>query len=73
MLQCSTKPYFTVKVSRVTIGPEIGNCKPVLITFRLYRDREEVWRKAGFLRGSSLHITEDVTRRTKDSRAELRR
>ena len=39
------------KVSRITIGPEIGNCMPVLITFRKYKDREEVWKKAGMLQG----------------------
>ena len=55
------------------IGPEVGGCRPVIMTFRLYKDRDEVFRKAGMLRGSSLHISEDVTRKAKDSRTELRR
>ena len=44
------------------IGPEVGGCRPVIMTFRLFKDRDEVFRKAGMLRGSSLHISEDVTR-----------
>ena len=55
------------------IGPEINGCRPVVLTFRLFKDRDEVFRKAGMLRGSNLHISEDVTRKAKDSRNELRR
>ena len=53
---------FTVQVSRLVIGPEVGGCRPVFMTFRLFRDRDEVFRKAGMLNGSNLHISEDVTR-----------
>ena len=44
------------------IGPEVAGCRPVIMTFRLFRDRDEVFRKAGMLRGSGLHVSEDVTR-----------
>ena len=44
------------------IGPEVAGCRPVIMTFRLFKDRDEVFRKAGLLRGSNLFITEDVTR-----------
>ena len=40
---------------------------------RKYKEREEVWRKAGMLTGSGLQLSEDVTRRARDSRAELRK
>ena len=38
-----------------------------------FRDKEEVLRKASLLRGSNIHVTEDMNRKTRESRAELRR
>ena len=59
-------------------GPEVGGCKPVLglkkyfpkihfnlfnlATFEEYKDREEVLRKSGMLRGSNISVTEDMSR-----------
>ena len=43
-------------------GPEIGGCKPVLVTFEEFKDREDVLRKAGMLRGSTVSVTEDMSR-----------
>ena len=45
----------------------------MILSYRRYKEREEVWRKAGMLTGSGLQLSEDVTRRAKDSRAELRK
>ena len=41
--------------------------------FEEFKDREEVLRKAGLLRGSSISVTEDMSRRVRESRQELRR
>ena len=37
------------------------------------RDKEDVLRKSSLLRGSNIHVTEDMNRKTRESRAELRR
>ena len=38
-----------------------------------FRDKDDVLRKASLLRGSNIHVTEDMNRKTRESRAELRR
>ena len=43
-------------------GPEIGGCKPVLVTFEEFKDREDVLRKGGMLKGSTVSVTEDMSR-----------
>ena len=45
-------------------GPEVGGTRPVLVTFEEFADRENVLRKAGMLRGSNIHVTEDLSRFT---------
>ena len=47
--------------------------RPVVVTFEEFKDRDEVLRKAGLLKLSSLHVTEDMSRRVRESRQELRR
>ena len=51
-----------VQVARVQTGPEVGGTRPVLVTFEEFADRENVLRKAGMLRGSNIHVTEDLSR-----------
>ena len=45
----------------------------MLVTFELFKDREEVLRKGNLLKGSSIHISEDLSKRTRESRLELRK
>ena len=47
--------------------------RPVVVSFEEFKDRDEVLRKAGLLRGTSIHVTEDMSRRVRESRQELRR
>ena len=54
-------------------GPEVGGCKPVLVTYEEYRDRDEVLRKSNMLKGSGLSVTEDMSRRVREARTELRK
>ena len=36
--------------------------RPVVVTFEEFKDRDEVLRKAGVLKGSNIHVTEDMSR-----------
>ena len=36
--------------------------RPVVVTFEEFKDRDEVLRKAGVLKGSNIHVTEDMPR-----------
>ena len=62
-----------VKANRMLTGPEIQGSRPVVVTFETYKDKEDVLRKAGLLRGSNIHVTEDMNKKTRESRAELRK
>lgn len=33
-----------------------------MVTFQEFKDREEVLRKSGVLKGNNIHITEDMSR-----------
>ncbi|XP_023320157.1 coiled-coil domain-containing protein 171 [Eurytemora carolleeae] len=61
------------KVSRMYTGPEVSGSRPVLVTFEQFKDREEVFRKGNMLKGSSIHLGEDLSKRTRESRTELRK
>ena len=50
------------KVSRLYTGPEVSGCRPVVVTFEDFKDREEVLRKTSMLRSSNIHITEDMSK-----------
>ena len=59
----------------------------MVVTFQEFKDREEVLRKSGVLKGNNIHITEDMSRwakiafdvfkyifrRVREGRAELRK
>ena len=62
-------------------GPEVSGSRPVLVTFETFKDREEVvlncllpdssyqvLRKGNLLKGSSIHISEDISKRVRESR-----
>ena len=50
------------KVSRLYTGPEVSGCKPVVVTFEDYKDREEVLSNASMFRSDNIHITEDMSK-----------
>ena len=50
------------KASRIYTGPEVSGCRPLLVTFEDFKDREEVLRKTAMLKGSNIHVTEDMSR-----------
>ena len=45
------------KASRIYTGPEVSGCRPLLVTFEDFKDREEVLRKTAMLKGSNIHVT----------------
>ena len=51
----------------------MSGSKPVLVTFENFKDREDILRKGNLLKGSNIHITEDLSKRTRESRNELRK
>ena len=52
-------------------GPEVRGCRPVLVNFAHFRDREEVLSKSKLLRGTNVYITEDLSRKVREHRNEL--
>ena len=54
-------------------GPEVFGCHPVLVTFEEFKDREEVLKNSRFLKKSTISVTEDLSKRTRESRQELRK
>lgn len=61
------------KISRMISGPEVRGCRPVLVNFVNWKDREEVLRKAAFLRGAHIYVTEDLSRKVREHRHELQK
>ena len=66
-------------MARVYTGPEVSGSRPVLVTFETFKDREEVildsslillqvLRKGNLLKGSNIHISEDISKRVRESR-----
>ena len=60
-------------------GPEVSGSRPVLVTFETFKDSEEVilnsslillqvLRKGNLLKGSNIHISEDISKRVRESR-----
>ena len=60
-------------VSRMFTGPEVFGCRPVLVTFEDFKDREEVLKNSRFIKKPTISITEDLSKRTREARQELRK
>ena len=37
--------------------------RPIVVTFEEFKDRDEVLRKAGLVKGGQVHVTEDMSRK----------
>merc|ERR1719323_1782594 len=62
------------RATRIHTGPEVRGCRPVLVTFETVKDRETVFRQAKMLKkGANIDVTEDLSKRTRENRAELRK
>ncbi len=59
------------KVARIWNGPSFRGLKPILVTFHLFKDKEDILRKSSLLRGTNIYITEDYSRKVRRQREEL--
>ena len=59
------------KVARLWNGPSFRGLKPILVTFHLFKDKEDILRKGPLLRGTNMYITEDYSRKVRRHREEL--
>ena len=59
--------------SRMFTGPEVFGCRPVLVTFEDFKDREEVFKNSRLIKKPTISVTEDLSKRTRESRQELRK
>lgn len=59
------------KVQRLWNGPSFRGFKPVLVSFQLFKDKEDILRKAHLLKGTNAFITEDFSRKVRKAREEL--
>ena len=47
--------------------------RPIVVTFEEFRDRDEVLRKAGLVKGGQVHVTEDMSRKVNNKQIFLGR
>ena len=48
-------------------------CRPVLVTFENFKDKEDVFQASKLLRKSVISVTEDLSKKTREARQELRK
>ena len=59
---------------RMMKGPEVRGCRPVLVTFSYYKDREEIFQKSKLLQTNcSILVSEDMSKKTREARYELQK
>ena len=62
-----------LRATRVHTGPEVKGCRPVLVAFETFKDRETVLKQSKVLKKANIDVTEDFSRKTRECRAELRK
>ena len=61
-------------VNRVLNGPEVLGCRPVLVCFSSFKERQEVLERAtSNKKSTTFSVTEDMSRKTREARQQLRR
>ena len=61
-------------INRVLNGPEVLGCRPVLVSFSNFKERQEVFeRSMSNKKSTSFSVTEDMSKKTREARQELRR
>ena len=60
------------KVTRLWNGPSFRGFKPILVSFQLWKDKEEVLRRNNLLqKNTNMYVTEDFSRKVRKHREEL--
>ena len=68
------RPLFLVNVCRMSSGPSVMGCLPVMVTFESFKDKEEVLGSVRALGNRvSVSITEEYSKKTREARIELRK
>ena len=73
---CRRSSFFTHTVLSyfaLPLGPEVRGCRPVLVNFETFKDREMVLRQGKALKRASIDVTEDFSKKTRETRQELRK
>ena len=67
--------FLSQNVDRVDTGPSVLKCRPVTVTFRHFKDREDILKASRFLKITEdyIYITEDVSKSIRESQQELRK
>ena len=60
-------------MKRAWNGPDVRGCKPITVYFDKWQDKDEVLCKAKLLKGASIYVGEDFSKRVKDQRTELQK
>ena len=62
-------------MSRVETGPSVLKCRPITVSFRHFKDREDILKASKLLKVTedNIHITEDVSKQTREAQQELRK
>ena len=62
-----------LSICRMFNGPEVNNCQPIVVTFEEFQDREEVLKIAKLRKYAGFSVTEDLSRKTREARQQLRK
>ena len=62
-----------ISVSRMYTGPEVHGCRPVLVRFEDFNEKEEVLKTSKLLKDSGLTVTQDFPKKIREARQELKK
>ena len=60
-------------VNRMYTGSEVLGCKPVLVSFEDFKDKEDVLKASKLFKKSVISVSEDLSKRTREARQQLRK
>ena len=60
-------------VGRLYAGPDVHGCRPVLVTFEEFNDREDVLATSKVMKETGITITEDISKKVREARQELKK
>ena len=60
-------------ISRMYTGSDVQGCRPVLVTFEDFKDKEDVLKASKLFKKSVISVSEDLSKRTREARQQLRK
>ena len=58
---------FEFKFCKSLLGPKVHGCRPALVTFESFKDREDVLKNSKALYRSHVTLSIDLSKRTRES------